>query len=117
MPLDTFPISYGPSMPCEPSVTARVNKAQFGDGYSQRSGDGINNMEVSWSVQWQNLTHEEADDAWDFLMGKMGYVAFLWTPPRADAPQKFTSEKFQRPIVTGNTSTLAATFILQNDPD
>lgn len=40
-------------------VKFRIIKSQFGDGYSQRTPDGINNRLESWNLVWDNIT--EAD--------------------------------------------------------
>lgn len=54
--------------------------AQFGDGYAQMAGDGINNTKQSWPLMFRGraaaVTPIKA-----FLERHAGYRAFLWTPP------------------------------------
>lgn len=59
--------------------TAKVRKVQFGDGYSQRRGDGINGIGQNWRLVFRGLTAEMAAiDA--FLKGKAGVSSFTFTP-------------------------------------
>ncbi len=41
--------------------------AQFGDGYMQRAGDGINKELENWSITWDNLNQTERDIIWAFI--------------------------------------------------
>lgn len=58
----------------------RTRKAQFGDGYEQRVGDGLNTSVQSWSVNSTN-TKDEIQALKDFLDRHQGYKSFYWTPP------------------------------------
>lgn len=62
----------------------RVRVARFGDGYEQRTGDGINNSPKSWSLTFTRPT-AEADAILDFLVARNGSEAFDWTDPDGDA--------------------------------
>lgn len=72
----TFSPKYGAAL----TKTPRVRAAQFGDGYQQRVGDGINLIPRSWSL---NFEGSKADiDAIDlFLATESGITSFNWTPP------------------------------------
>ena len=41
--------------------------AQFGDGYLQRAGDGINQKKDMWSITYDNLDQTERDTLWVFI--------------------------------------------------
>lgn len=62
------------------TVTPRVLKAEFGDGYTQRTGDGINNSPREYALTFQAVAATIfAIDA--FLQAENGVTAFDWTPP------------------------------------
>lgn len=78
--MTTFTIApdFGASMSLKP----RVLTAQFGDGYAQRLGDGINTQGEEWSLTFSSRTAAEFDAILDFLEARGGTEAFDWTSPR-----------------------------------
>jgi phage-related protein len=58
----------------------RIIQAQFGDGYSQETPDGINSILETWSLRWSNLTTSERDTLVAMLdsVGSTGIIT--WTP-------------------------------------
>ncbi len=54
--------------------------AQFGDGYAQQAGDGINNKRDSWPLTFTKRK-AEAEKIKQFFDDHEGYKAFAWTPP------------------------------------
>lgn len=65
-------------------VTFRTNKATFGDGYEQASGDGIHGQKDKWTLVWENADKDDMDTVVSFLEGQQGYLPFFWTPPRGN---------------------------------
>lgn len=74
----------------QPSIQARFRtlRADFGDGYTQEAGDGINTRKESWQV---SVTGRWADDGGmpvkavsEFLDRHAGYKAFQWVTPLGD---------------------------------
>ncbi len=63
----------------------RVIKIQFGDGYEQRVQEGINNINQSFSVSFNNRPKAEIDDIMAFLDNKAGTTAFDFTYPDTNA--------------------------------
>jgi phage-related protein len=59
----------------------RVITSQFGDGYQQRIGDGINTNPRSWSLRFTRLT-ADIDAIEAFLDARKGTESFVWVPPR-----------------------------------
>ncbi|WP_413732350.1 phage tail protein [Sodalis sp. RH20] len=61
-------------------VTLRVRETQFGDGYTQRSGDGINGESDSWPLtfvgDWDYISPIR-----NFIRSHKGYIAFQWRNP------------------------------------
>lgn len=72
-----WPLSYTPKLTRKP----RVLTAQFGDGYSQRVGDGINSNPASWSLTFSARDKNEASAIVAFLDAQAGVTAFTWTDP------------------------------------
>ncbi|MDD8160574.1 phage tail protein, partial [Escherichia coli] len=50
MAIETF--TWCPRLNAEADINFRVRKAQFGDGYQQVSGDGINPRSQKWTLQF-----------------------------------------------------------------
>lgn len=64
-------------------VNQRTWDNDFGDGYIQSGGTGINTKSQSWSVSHtgQLLPGEEIFLIRDFLDRHEGYRSFFWVPP------------------------------------
>jgi phage-related protein len=79
---NTFPTIASPSLDnASWEQTARVRKAQFDDGYEQRTVDGINTMPRSFTVEWPCLTTTDKDTLLTFLRARAGSEPFNFTPP------------------------------------
>lgn len=81
----TFPASIGP----QGQITDRNIVAQFGDGYAQRTGDGINTRQEAWPLQFTG-TVKKIKPIKDFLDRHASRKTFLWTPPMG-MPQAFVT--------------------------
>ncbi|MBD9419812.1 phage tail protein [Achromobacter sp. ACM04] len=62
------------------TVTFRRLTAQFGDGYRQVAGDGINSKVQSWPLTFSG-SKKEMDLIAAFFDRHAGIRSFLWTPP------------------------------------
>jgi len=71
----------------------RIQRVQFGDGYSQVLTDGLNIEQEIWDCKTIPLTNEEAFSIESFLLSKKGQ-AITWTPP-------FNTKTFSRPFESG----------------
>lgn len=92
----------------QPTIGYTVRTAQFGDGYAQDVGEGINNKTESWEV---TFTGSDTDvlAIMDFMDALAGYKAFFWTNPLG----KIGLYKCKNPQPTevgGDTFTFAGTF-------
>jgi phage-related protein len=63
----------------------KVNRAKFGDGYEQRSLNGINTDPRMWQLMFQNRETSEADAIAAFLKARKGFESFDWTPSSGSA--------------------------------
>ncbi len=72
----TWPASIG----AKGEVNYSVLEAQFGDGYKQSVGDGINNRSQSWPLTFKGHS-EKILPIVQFLDEHEGCKPFEWTPP------------------------------------
>lgn len=66
----------------------RVKEIKFGDGYTQRSKDGINNILLDLEYNFDNRSLNEASAILHFLHTRQGTESFLFTPAPPFAKQK-----------------------------
>jgi len=79
---------WTPSISSEIAANPRVKTISFGDGYSQRTKDGINNNLLSLQLSFDGRTLIEAKAILHFLYTREGVESFLWTPPEPFNKQK-----------------------------
>ena len=89
MPAPVFAPPVPPTVGTSLTMRPRVRVAQFGDGYSQRTADGLNAQPQFWTVSWSPVTQADADAITNFFAARGGVQAFRWTPPGQAAPRVF----------------------------
>lgn len=90
------------------TVQHRVLSANFGDGYIQRAGDGINTKTTSWDLSCTgSLSFIQQVQA--FLDAQGGYKAFLWSPP-GQAPAMFVCAGYKLQSKGAGIYAMAFTF-------
>jgi phage-related protein len=71
-----LPLQNNISQSSNTKVSFRTIESQFGNGFSQRTPDGINNRIEEWSIIWENIRSSERDTiltaldsvgSWDYL--------------------------------------------------
>lgn len=82
---NTFTIE--PTIASRKSHEPRVKRAQFGNGYYQIVGDGLNADLEKWSLTWI-LDDTDKQTVEDFFTTEGGYNFFFWTSPENGASQK-----------------------------
>ena len=79
--------SYDPTVSSQLKQSPRVKKIQFGNGYFQITGDGINSNMETWNLGF--IVGDTAKQAIeDFFIAEGGYTYFNWTAPMNGATQK-----------------------------
>lgn len=73
-----------PDQGVSPTTKTRVLTSQFGDGYSQRTPDGINSVTDSWPLNFTLRTRALVKSIADFLKARAGSEAFYWMTPNGD---------------------------------
>lgn len=105
--METF--NYVPAPGQSKNVTPRVLKAQFGDGYSQRVGDGINFKPRTYQLVFNREMSVILEiDA--FLNARAGIEAFIWTPLNGTAGV-WLCESWVKTDTLLNVGSISATFI------
>jgi phage-related protein len=70
-----------PDIPVARDDEWRLRIAQFGDGYSQRTLDGINALNMKWNLVWQNREKAVLQAMVDFLIAQKAN-AFQFKEPQ-----------------------------------
>lgn len=108
---------YGRLSPgCTLQSAPRVNKASFGGGYEQRSGDGINTNKRTLSARFEALDETEANALEAFLVAQQGYLPFWCKVPGYPSGILFTCETWTRNYNEAGLENLTATFVECFDP-
>jgi phage-related protein len=97
MTLPIFTPPYQPSYGTILKPEVKVLRADFGDGYTQRAADGINNLRLKLELGWEYLTPANADVIINFLEARGGWQAFRWAAP--DAPWSENAGVWTQPSV------------------
>lgn len=73
--------------PVQPSYSAvretmyRIKQSNFGDGYTQRAGDGINVVQRKFTMDFENMLPADYDTLQAFFDGLYGVLPFYYTLP------------------------------------
>jgi phage-related protein len=118
MALKTFSPNPLPSPGTTIRTTAKVKKAEFGDGYTQRTADGLNNLNADLDLVWEFLTHAQASAIVAFFEEHAGYRSFIYKPHNAPAAMKWTCEEWSDSIRDDGfrkvTATLTRSYTLES---
>jgi phage-related protein len=88
--LPAIELSYGTDM----SQDFRVRRVNFGDGFSQRSVDGLNAQPQSWRLVWEHIPDSQAETLRTFFAGLAGTGIIDWTPFGQSTALKWTGNNF-----------------------
>jgi len=100
-----FPVDAGTNG----AKTFAVLEAGYGDGYTQRVQDGINNASRKWNITMADKYAYELDPPKAFLDARAGAASFLWTPPNGVQGYFICKSYTETPAIAG-LSTLTAVF-------
>lgn len=114
MSYETLP-NVSPSYSSSGQVDMTVLRADFGDGYSQKTEKGLNNVRDTWSLVWTYTNASDLSALETFLRGKKGSVPFWWTPPGESVPKLWTCGTFKKTPDGFQTQQLDATFLQEFD--
>lgn len=112
MSYDTF--TWCPLVGAQGQSSFRVFNSQFGDGYRQVTGDGINNRTQSWPLEFKG-TKDYIQAIKTFLDNHQGVKPFYWTPPMEDQGL-YDAGQYQILVHHRNLYTLSVTFTQRFEP-
>lgn len=92
-------------------VSQRVWSNDFGDGYTQAGGIGINTKSQAWdiSLTGRMVDGDDLKGVRDFLDRQEGYKSFNWTPP-GGAQGRYTANGYKLSAAGAGIFTLTVTF-------
>lgn len=99
-----------PSYASSLSSEVKLHEARFGDGYSQRVGAGINNIEDKWELAFNNRSKTEKEGIVTFLRSKSSGKAFGWIPYDETIEVKVTCKKWSVQPIGPNAFSLSCQF-------
>lgn len=102
--------TFTPSKNVSKTVKTRTREANFGDGYSQRVPDGINNILREWRLTFENRSIDTANQIIGFLESKNGSESFSWTPPNSPVTYKVVCMEWSELDTSHISKTINATF-------
>jgi len=101
----TPPVAPSHNAPLE--TKPRILTAEFGDGYSQRAGDGLNAIKRMAQLEFANISNADASTIVSFLETQAGYQAFTYTVPGDSTARKWIAREGWSRVPTGpSTSTV-----------
>jgi len=109
--VDTFAPTLPPQEEPTGDVSYRLTESQYGDGYRQIVGDGLNPRVQKWPLIWKG-TNAEIQPIKDFFDAHIG-VSFYYTPPNGTQGRYICKGYQDIPAAAGNgtvSATLEQTF-------
>ena len=107
---ETFTPPFNPDWGLVRQQKPRTLKAEFGDGYAQRAGDGPNNMPVTLDVTWTNLTSAQKNDILTFFKARKGFEAFYYTYQDETTARVYICETWSHTHSDADNYTVTATL-------
>ena len=112
----TFPVGVDVAAGSSGETEPKVRRAEFGDGYIQRSPAGINSVRDVFTVMAKNITPAQAEAIRSFMWARKGVEAFYWTLTDETTPRKFICSKWDFEFADFGARTMKLTFEEVFDP-
>ncbi|MCQ2992227.1 MULTISPECIES: phage tail protein [Pseudomonas syringae group] len=92
-------------------VKQRTWSNDFGDGYTQAGGVGINTKSQAWDVTVTGRygAGQKLQQVQDFLDRHEGFKSFLWTPP-GSGQGRYTANGYKLATLGGGLHSLSTNF-------
>ncbi len=91
-------------------------ESQFGDGYTQRLGAGLNAVRGTIPMAWDVLPQAQATAIEQFLAARAGVESFLYQMPDETSPRKFTCQSWTTGWAGPALRSVSAEFRQEFDP-
>ena len=106
-----------PSQSSAIDIEPRVRSVKFGDGYEQRSRDGINNRPLQLKMRFRKRSQKVANQILSFLDSLDGVETFRFVPPAPYSyPRRFYCKKHGPDYDEPNVVSIDADFIESFEP-
>lgn len=103
---------FQPGYSSSAQIRPAVREAKFGDGYSQRIPDGINNVLLSFRLIFDKRTDSEYRAIAHFLNARAGHESFVFTPPFPyNIDKLFVCPEWNPTMVFKDNNTLECQFV------
>jgi phage-related protein len=110
MTTPTFTPPFAPSPGATNKPEIKILQAEFGDGYTQPTPDGINHIRAVRSLQWEMLERDERNAIISFLEERGGTQPFLFAMPGDAAPVAYTCADWTDTALEAELYTITVTF-------
>jgi len=100
--------SWYPDISSQMSVEPKVNVIEFGDGYSERTPVGLNNLPDVWNVKF-TTTRVKGLLILEFFERHLGSKSFQWTNP-LNRTGYYVCTKWSSDQMKGGHIAISATF-------
>lgn len=110
MVLPVFAPPVPPSTGTDIIPKLKVLQASFGDGYRQRTPDGLNHIARHYTFVWEFIAAQEADQIDAFLTARGGAEAFRYAPPGEAVERRFICQNWGRKRVRNAFHQIKAEF-------
>lgn len=101
----TWVPSWGATLTVKPSVVV----TRYGDGYEQRTGQGLNILPRKWAIKF-SVKPSVADSIEQFLTNLHGVGSFDWLPPTGVNGKFVCDDGWSRDVSTPGEHTVSAVF-------
>ena len=92
-------------------TTPRILVSQFGDGYAHRTKDGINNINITWAVNFSVRDLSEVSDIVSFFETHGGVTPFDFTPPDENIVYKVICPEWSQTYDASIARSVSAKFV------
>lgn len=104
MAVTALPLQTKISQSSTKQIQTNLLVAQFGDGYTQRTPNGINYARQQWTISWENITNADLVTIETAIASaRYGSDAFTWTPFNEVSSKKFMYQTHGVTFNSGNT--------------
>ncbi|WP_075219456.1 phage tail protein [Acuticoccus yangtzensis] len=111
MPIPTFTPPVPPSEGSALNTQPKLLIAEFGDGYTQATADGLNHIKREFRATWSQVHALHADEIEAFFTARGGYEPFRWTLPDETTPRKWVCRRWDRQMHPNKRRTVSAEFV------
>lgn len=110
MALQTFtpPVPPSPGTSDRPEI--KLHTADFGDGYTQETPDGLNHIRRVIVLKWEMLTPAQCASILSFLRQRGGWEPFWYTPSDETVAIKWTCKEWDDQRLKNGLRSLSATL-------